>query len=90
MDKTGDKHFASWSFQIFFLLRKWGHLFLWEEIRSLLPLGRLVLCLGAGSLSGTLSISLVSMRSQVTLTVSCTVGGEKDEQDIQGGVCAVC
>lgn len=78
-------------FSIFFSLKEVGaFVFVGGEIRSLLPLGRLVLCLGAGSLSGTLSISLVSGRSQVTLTVFCIVGGEKDEPDIQSGVCAVC
>lgn len=78
-------------FSNFFSLKEVGaFVFVGGEIRSLLLLGRLVLCLGAGSLSGTFSISLVSVRSQVTLTVSCTVGGEKDEQDIQSGVCAVC
>lgn len=76
-------------FSIFFSLKEVGaFVFVGGEIRSLLPLGRLVLCLGAG----TLSISLVSGRSQVTLTGHsvCIVGGEKDEPDIQSGVCAVC
>lgn len=70
MDKSRDKHFASWGFQLFFSLKEVGtFVFVGGEIRSLLPLGRLVLCLGAGSLSGTLSISLVSLRSQVILSL---------------------
>lgn len=66
MDKTGDEHFS-----IFFSLKEVGaFVFVGGEIRSLLPLGRLVLCLGTGSLSGTLSISLVSVQSQVTLSLA--------------------